>query len=169
MLSSMRRMGRVIGTRALSTSAFKVKPVVDPHVNYTKVVATWRQLCDFELIANGAFAPLSGFMKRTDYESVCANFRLADGKLWPIPIVFDIDAQTKAHLESNDGKILITDSKGTPRGIVHVDEIWRPDKKIEGEQVYGGNPDHCEIININNNIHEFYTGGRIEVLSMPEY
>lgn len=40
---------------------------------------------------------------------------------------------------------------------------------MESELVYGGNPDHCEIININENIKEYYVGGQVEVLSLPEY
>ena len=142
---------------------------LDPNIRYTSVSATSRQLCDFELIANGGFSPLDGFMTQTDYENVCSNYRLSNGALWPIPIVMDIDEQTKVHLEANDGKLLLTDAKGMERGILHVEQIWMPDKKMESELVYGGNPDHCEIININENIKEYYVGGQIEVLSLPEY
>lgn len=142
---------------------------LDPSVRYTSASASPRQLCDFELIANGGFAPLNGFMNQTEYESVCSNFRLTSGALWPIPIVMDIDAKTKAHLEDNDGKLLLTDSNGVERGILHVDQIWQPDKEMEAQSVYGGNADHCEIININENIQEYYVGGTVEVLSLPEY
>src|SRR5579885_681853 len=51
---------------------------------------TDRQLCDLELLSNGAFTPLEGFMNRADYESVCSNVRLADGTVWPMPIVLDV-------------------------------------------------------------------------------
>jgi sulfate adenylyltransferase len=142
---------------------------LDSSVKYTSVKASPRQLCDFEMIANGGFAPLNGFLCQNDYENVCANHRLSSGELWPIPINFDISEKTKAHLEENDGKLLLTDADGIERGILHVEDIWRPDKKMEGELVYGGNPDHCEIININENINEYYVGGHVEILSLPEY
>jgi len=45
-----------------------------------------RQICDLELILNGGFSPLNGFMNRNDYESVLSDVRLADGALWPMPI-----------------------------------------------------------------------------------
>jgi sulfate adenylyltransferase len=104
---------------------------LDPSVRYTSVAASSRQLCDFELIANGGFAPLDGFMNQADHENVCANFRLSDGHLWPIPITMDIDEKTKAHLEANDGKLLLTDANGVERGILHVDQIWKPNKEME--------------------------------------
>ena len=51
---------------------------------------TPRQLCDLELLMNGGFSPLRGFMTRNDYEAVCHGMRLADGTLWPIPITLDV-------------------------------------------------------------------------------
>src|SRR3990167_9580078 len=49
-----------------------------------------RQLCDIELLLNGAFAPLSSFMNRVDYETVLTTMRLANGVLWPMPITLDV-------------------------------------------------------------------------------
>jgi sulfate adenylyltransferase len=51
---------------------------------------TIRQLCDLELIVNGGFSPLKGFMARTDYDGVVSRMRLKDGTLWPIPITLDV-------------------------------------------------------------------------------
>src|SRR5688572_32268568 len=51
---------------------------------------TPRQLCDLELLLNGAFSPLTGFLRKAEYERVCQELRLPDGTLWPIPITLDI-------------------------------------------------------------------------------
>src|SRR4051794_40483952 len=51
---------------------------------------TPRQLCDLELLLNGGFSPLGGFMTRADYDGVCESMRLADGTLWPMPITLDV-------------------------------------------------------------------------------
>ena len=39
------------------------------------------------MIAIGAFSPLTGFQGEADFESVCTDMRLADGTVWPIPVV----------------------------------------------------------------------------------
>lgn len=44
---------------------------------------TMRQLCDLELLLNGAFSPLEGFMSEHDYRRVLSDRRLANGVLWP--------------------------------------------------------------------------------------
>ena len=49
-----------------------------------------RQICDLELLLNGGFAPLAGFLDQKDYDSVLEPMRLEDGTLWPIPIVLDV-------------------------------------------------------------------------------
>ena len=53
---------------------------------YSSWQLTDRQICDLELLLNGGFSPLMGFMGKADYESVLDNMRLRDGSLWPMPI-----------------------------------------------------------------------------------
>ena len=59
---------------------------------------TPRQLCDLELLLNGGFSPLRGFMGRADYESV-RDMRLADGTLWPIPVTLDVSDELAASVK----------------------------------------------------------------------
>ena len=61
---------------------------------------TPRQLCDLELLLNGAFSPLEGFLKQDDYESVVKKMRLTSGVLWPIPITLDVSDDFAAGLKS---------------------------------------------------------------------
>ena len=56
---------------------------------------TPRQLNDIELLLNGGFSPLTGFMTSADYESVKSDMRLADGTLWPMPITLGMPRSKK--------------------------------------------------------------------------
>ena len=61
--------------------------------NYVSWDLTPRQICDLELIMNGGFSPLNGFLDEEDYNSVLDNMRLKDGSLWPIPITLDVSEE----------------------------------------------------------------------------
>src|SRR5215831_716339 len=54
---------------------------------------TARQLCDLELLLNGGFSPLRGFMSRVEHESTCSQMRLRNGTLWPIPVTLDVSEE----------------------------------------------------------------------------
>jgi len=61
---------------------------------------TPRQLCDIELLMNGGFSPLQGFLGQKDFESVCADMRLGDGTLWPLPITLDVTEELAEKIEA---------------------------------------------------------------------
>ncbi len=46
-------------------SDLKIKEYKEKSATLTSLVLTDRQLCDIELIMNGAFAPLNGFMNKS--------------------------------------------------------------------------------------------------------
>ena len=68
----------------------RLKPRRKAARNYKSWDLTERQLCDLELILNGAFSPLEGFLGKDDYESVLRDMRLKSGVIWPMPITLDV-------------------------------------------------------------------------------
>ena len=60
-----------------------------------KITLSTKQACDLEMIAIGAFSPLTGFCKKADFESICNDMRLANGTVWPIPITLAVDEDVK--------------------------------------------------------------------------
>ena len=127
---------------------------------------TPRQLCDLELLACGAFSPLRGFMSQPDYESVCAQLRLVDGTLWPLPITLDVAAEFAARL-AGSRRVALRDPEGRCLAALMVDAVWQPDKKAEALAVFGTtNPEHPGVAALlASGTH--YVGGRIEAMARP--
>ena len=97
---------------------------------------TERQLCDCEMILDGSFSPLNGFMVEKDYKSVLKKMRLVNGKLFPIPIVLDVNEQFSQKLNIDD-EIALRDKEGFQIARMIVESIWKPDLEKEAELVYG--------------------------------
>ena len=80
---------------------------------------TPRQFCDLELLLNGGFSPLTGFMQKADHAAVCARMRLAAGTLWPIPILLDVTPQMAEKLRVG-GRLALRDPEGVMLAALHV-------------------------------------------------
>ena len=128
-----------------------------------------RHVADLELLLNGGFSPLTGFMTRADYEAVCRDMRLADGTLWPMPICLDVDEETAAGL-SPGTTLALRDDEGVMIAALHVEEVWQPDREAEARDVFGTtNPEHPGADFLLNRTHPYYVGGRVEGLQLPTH
>ncbi len=94
-----------------------------------------RSASDLELIANGAFSPLRGFMTSRDYLRVVRERRLESGAVWPLPVTLAAPADaarrlplgSEVALETTDGRIV---------GVLELSDRWVPDKELEAREVY---------------------------------
>jgi len=133
----------------------------------TSITLNDRQLCDFELLTIGAYSPLEGFMNRSDYESVLDRKTLQDGTLWPVPICLDCSETTTRTLEAGQS-VAIRDPEGFLLAILHIEDIWKPDKNKEAELVYGTpHTSHPGVANLLQHMGAYYIGGSMEALSLP--
>ncbi|ETN45938.1 sulfate adenylyltransferase [Cyphellophora europaea CBS 101466] len=135
--------------------------------NLPAIVLTERQLCDLELILNGGFSPLEGFMNEKDYNGVVENLRLADGALFSMPICLDVTGQVVERLKLKAGaRVTLRDFRDDRNlAILTIDDVYRPDKKKEAQEVFGGDPEHPAIVFLNNTVQEFYVGGKVEAIN----
>ncbi|MBN2534986.1 MAG: bifunctional sulfate adenylyltransferase/adenylylsulfate kinase [Spirochaetales bacterium] len=128
-----------------------------------------RQVCDLELLINGGFSPLTGFLNKKDYESVCSSMRLSDGTIWPIPIILDVTEECAEKL-STGNNLVLRDPEGVMLAVLEVGDIWKPDKYAEAERVYGSkNDEHPGVAFILKNTHPVYVGGKIRGIQLPEH
>jgi len=130
---------------------------------------TPRQICDLELLANGGFSPLTGFLCRKDYEDVCEKMRLADGTIWPIPITLDVPEQVAKDLDA--GSVLaLRDPEGVMLAALNVEDVWQPDFRKEAELVFGNtNHEHPGVDYLLHSTNSWYVGGKLECLQLPNH
>src|SRR5712692_6889257 len=128
---------------------------------------TDRQLCDLELLLNGGFWPLTGFMNQGDYESVCRTMRLQSGTVWPIPVVLDV---TEAAAETlGPGSLLaLRDPEGVVLAVLNVQDVYRPDRNAEATLVFGTQSrDHSGVAVLLDRTNPVYVGGTVEGVHLP--
>ncbi len=126
-----------------------------------------RRMCDLELLLNGGYSPLSGYLSKDEYNSVLDNSRLTDGTLWPIPVMLDISSETAEKL-SLGGKIGLYDEEGLLHAVLTVKDIWKAEKEKEAMAVYGiVNEGHPGVFSLYHDKKEFYVGGEIEGIVPP--
>ena len=102
--------------------------------DYSSWNLTDRQLCDIELLLNGAFSPLDGFLSRAEYDSVLAKMRLPSGLVWPIPINARRDARVRGRASRRATASRLRDPEGVLIATMEVGDIWEPDKAARGAQ-----------------------------------
>ncbi|TDJ27549.1 MAG: bifunctional sulfate adenylyltransferase/adenylylsulfate kinase [Gammaproteobacteria bacterium] len=128
-----------------------------------------RQLCDLEMLLNGAFSPLEGFMGVADYNAVLENMRLADGVLWPMPITLDVTEKFADSVEPGV-RIALRDHEGVLIATMDVESSFCPDKKAEALAVFGSADEaHPAVRYLNDQANDVYLGGRLYGVEAPNH
>jgi sulfate adenylyltransferase len=128
---------------------------------------TGRQLCDLELLLNGGFSPLSGFMTRQDYDSVCHSMTLADGTVWPMPITLDVSEEFARSVREGE-YVALRDPEGVLLAALHIQEIWNPDREAEATAVFNTtNTEHPGAAYLLLQANPWYLGGKLEGIRLP--
>jgi sulfate adenylyltransferase len=137
--------------------------------NYRCWNLTQRQVCDLDLLMNGAFSPLEGFLGKEDYESVCDSMRLASGVLWPLPITLDVSVAFAEGLEVGE-IVALRDPEGVMLATIAVEDVWTPDRMSEAKRVFGTADDtHPAVDFLLNKSNPVYIGGRVRGIEPPTY
>ena len=128
---------------------------------------TPRQICDLELLMNGGFNPLKGFLAEADYDGVVADMRLADGALWPMPITLDVSEEFAEKVEPGQD-IALRDPEGVILAIMSITDKWSPDKALEAEEVFGADDlAHPAVDYLHHVAGPVYLGGPITGIQPP--
>ncbi|WP_413199742.1 sulfate adenylyltransferase [Nostoc piscinale] len=94
-----------------------------------------RAVSDLEMIAIGAFSPLTGFMNQSDYDRVVTEMRLANGLVWSIPITLSVAEEVASPLKEGD-LIRLDNPAGRFIGVLQLTQKYTYDKIREAVNVY---------------------------------
>jgi sulfate adenylyltransferase len=130
----------------------------------TKVLqATPRQLCDVELIMNGGFSPLEGFMDEATYKHVVENMELPSGLIFGLPVVFDTDDE-----DLQPGDIVLLKDGDRDIATVEFTDKFVPDKALECLKCYGTSQiEHPGSLMVATERGKYYMGGKVTGLNLP--
>ena len=134
-----------------------------------KVELSAKQACDLEMIAIGAFSPLTGFVGKADFESICNDMRLANGTVFPIPVTLAVCDDVKATL-TEGGRAALYHSDGTLMAVMDVAEIYAHDRDIEMPGVFRTTDEAHPGVKAVMDEGNWLVGGDIHVITVtPEH
>lgn len=125
-------------------------------------------LSDLELIAIGAFSPLTGFMGQEDYLSVIKNIKLSNGLVWSIPITLPVTIEESTKYKNGDDIALVGED-GVTYGILHLEEKYKYDKEQEALNIYKTTDQAHPGVKKICEKGEVYLAGPIWLLNRPSH
>ena len=127
-----------------------------------------RSICDLELLATGAFSPVTRFFGRIDYHRVLAEMRLGGGTLFPIPLTLPVAAGTAVGLRL-DAEVALADQQNNLLAVMRVEELYEWDRENEAQQVYGTRDPRHPLVAEMHSWGKYNLSGELRVLALPRY
>ncbi len=127
-----------------------------------------RTTSDFELLANGGFSPLTGFMGEAEYHSVVENMKLSNGLPWSIPVNLSVSESRAADL-SPGMRADLRDEEGFPLGVIDIEDVYRRDKTREAEQVFRTTDEAHPGVAALYASGDLVLGGSVKALRLPDH
>ncbi len=124
-----------------------------------------RQLSDLEMLANGAYSPLSGFMTRDDYLGVVDTMHLANGLPWSIPITLSITTEQAKNLKEGQ-RVALLNEQGTLQAVMTITEKYGYDKQHEASNVYRTTEEAHPGVKIVYQQGDVMLGGPVRVVEL---
>ena len=136
-------------------------------MDWQSVTLSERQVNELELLINGGFSPLEGYLTEADYRSVLSDMRLADGTVFPMPVCLDIPPDLAEKIQTGD-KLALRDPEGFMPATLEVTEIWQVDLEAEAEAIYGTTSlEHPGVRQLLENRHSVYVAGKVQGIELP--
>jgi sulfate adenylyltransferase len=125
-----------------------------------------RSVCDLELLATGAFSPLDRFMGQEDHQRVLNEMRLADGRIFPIPITLAVEANPDLHLDQD---IALRNNKYELLAFMTIDEIYEWDRTEVADKVFGTRDLQHPLVAEMQGWGPLNISGSLRILHLPRH
>ena len=123
-----------------------------------------REICDLEMLAIGAFSPLTRFMGQADLNSVVNDMRLSDGTLFPMPITMSVEKEDSVTVGQD---VVLRDRRNNLLAILSVEEIYEWDLEDIAQKVFGTTDTKHPIVAEMHSWGKFNVSGELKVLQLP--
>jgi sulfate adenylyltransferase len=134
--------------------------------NLPSIKISNRSLCDLELLATGAFSPLTRFMGQADYKRVLQEMRLQNGILFPMPITLPANP---TELPAKWQQVTLRDASNNIIAVMRLEEIYEWSLTEEAQAVFGSTDPIHPLISEMNSWGKVYISGELKVLNLPHY
>jgi sulfate adenylyltransferase/3'-phosphoadenosine 5'-phosphosulfate synthase len=125
-----------------------------------------RESSDLEMIGYGALSPLTGFMRKADYDTVVDSMRLSDGLVWAMPVTKAVSAEQAKQLKVGQ-EVALHMADGQLQGLMQITDIYAYDKQREAQQCFGttdtAHPGVARLMTQG----EMLIGGPVQVVNRP--
>ncbi len=102
-----------------------------------KITLNNEQIIELHNISKWIYSPLKGFLKEKDFLSVINFMKLANGTLWPLPIVLDISKTIGREIKDKKIKdILLINKLNKSLAILKNIEIYKYSKKDYSKSIF---------------------------------
>jgi len=123
----------------------------------------WKQICELELLLNGALSPLTGTMNKAELESVLATMKLPDGTFWPRPVMLVLPSRVAEKLQPGQS-VALRDGEGFMPAILRISEVWAADPEGESRLAESSGVPLARPLAEPGQV---YVAGRLEGVALP--
>jgi sulfate adenylyltransferase len=123
-----------------------------------------RVLYDLELLATGAFSPLDRFMSKDDFARVLGEMRLANGQLFPIPVMLPIERAAGVRL---DHDVALRDARNELLGIMTVEDAYEWDRAAMAHDVLATRDVRHPLVAEMQRWGDVAVSGRLQIVALP--
>ena len=133
-----------------------------------KVKVDGRHASHAEMIANGTYSPLEGFMTKEEALSVISEMRLPSGLIWSIPVLLPVSEAEFENVREGE-RISLETLEGTTIAVMRVEDRFTLDLERYSKEVFKTNSDeHPGVRKVKSYGNRFIGGKVLALLNRPQ-